>query len=358
MRRAGYHVWLVNDLQGSYEQQPPDLIEELNRDRRWCQGNLQNARLVAEPGLQGVHRAMLVTGAMAYLSAPLWLAYMLIGGAMWLTADHDIFGIPAVAPGGIVALWAGTVAMLLMPRALAVVTVLMRGEAALHGGAFTLIKGALIEAGLSIVLAPIRMVAHTIFVVSALTGLKLDWKSPPREATVVAWRDAFRRFGPVSALVALIAAAASFVDPWAALWLAPIGLPLLLAAPLAVLTSHVGLGERIRARQLLTTPEEASTPSVLRNAWTYARRSSPPPSWHEIVSNPWLFDVIRSAMGPRNTVRGWRGRLRSQWVDSVINQPDVNDLPQVDRMRLLSEPQTMVRLRNALAANQARKLTA
>ena len=51
MRRAGYHVWLVSDLDGSYEQQPPDLLSELQRDRRWCQGNLQNARLIAEPGI-------------------------------------------------------------------------------------------------------------------------------------------------------------------------------------------------------------------------------------------------------------------------------------------------------------------
>ena len=66
MRRAGYHVWLVADLVGSYEQQPPDLLAELQRDRRWCQGNLQNARLMAEPGLHPVHRAMFVTGTMAY----------------------------------------------------------------------------------------------------------------------------------------------------------------------------------------------------------------------------------------------------------------------------------------------------
>jgi membrane glycosyltransferase len=76
MRRAGYHVWLVSDLPGSYEQQPPDLLSELQRDRRWCQGNLQNARLMAEPGLHRVHRAMFAIGAMSYLSAPLWLAFL------------------------------------------------------------------------------------------------------------------------------------------------------------------------------------------------------------------------------------------------------------------------------------------
>ena len=45
MRRAGWAVWLAYDLPGSYEEMPPNLIDELKRDRRWCQGNLMNFRL-------------------------------------------------------------------------------------------------------------------------------------------------------------------------------------------------------------------------------------------------------------------------------------------------------------------------
>ena len=45
MRRAGWKVWMAYDLPGSYEEMPPNLIDELKRDRRWCQGNLINSRL-------------------------------------------------------------------------------------------------------------------------------------------------------------------------------------------------------------------------------------------------------------------------------------------------------------------------
>ena len=44
MRRAGWTVWLAYDLAGSYEEMPPTLLDELKRDRRWCQGNLINCR--------------------------------------------------------------------------------------------------------------------------------------------------------------------------------------------------------------------------------------------------------------------------------------------------------------------------
>ena len=66
MRRAGWKVWVADDLDGSYEQVPPNLLAELQRDRRWCQGNLQNSRLMFEPRLHPVHRTAFLTGVLAY----------------------------------------------------------------------------------------------------------------------------------------------------------------------------------------------------------------------------------------------------------------------------------------------------
>ena len=78
MRRAGWKVWVADDLDGSYEQVPPNLLAELQRDRRWCHGNLQNSRLMFEPGLHAVHRTAFLTGVLAYASSPLWLAFLLL----------------------------------------------------------------------------------------------------------------------------------------------------------------------------------------------------------------------------------------------------------------------------------------
>ncbi len=173
MRRAGYEVWLVSDLAGSYEQQQPDLLSELQRDRRWCQGNLQNSRLMA----------------------------------VFLSRDQQTFG-GARAP--------------------------MRSAAA--------------ETLLAVLQAPVRMLAHSLFVLVALTGLKLEWKSPPREAAAISWRDAAARLSPMTGLVGLLALAAAWVDPAALVLLAPVAWPLLLAVPLAVFTSHVSLGCWMRER--------------------------------------------------------------------------------------------------------------
>src|SRR5580704_14605153 len=46
MRKAGWAVWLAQDLDGTYEEGPPTVIDNAKRDRRWCQGNLQHTWLL------------------------------------------------------------------------------------------------------------------------------------------------------------------------------------------------------------------------------------------------------------------------------------------------------------------------
>ncbi len=275
MRRAGYQVWLASDLVGSYEQQPPDLLAELQRDRRWCQGNLQNARLIAEPGIHPVHRAMFGTGAMAYLSAPLWLCFLTLGTALWLSGSH-IVADWLLIPSELVGLWVWTLCMLFLPRILGIAAVLIKNEQASFGGTFSLLRSSLLETLIALLQAPIRMLAHSLFVAASLTGLKLDWKSPPREAAAVPWCDALQHFAPMSVVIAMLALGIAAIDARALVWLLPVGLPLLLAIPMTVLTSQVGMGRVMRAKNYLLIPEEAKSPAVLRRAWLHASQLAKP----------------------------------------------------------------------------------
>jgi len=271
MRRAGYQVWLVSDLTGSYEQQPPDLLSELQRDRRWCQGNLQNSRLMAEPGIHRVHRTMFAIGAMSYISAPLWLAFLTIGTALWV-ANADTFSIWHAVPQELRGLWAWTLSMLFLPRILGLAAVFMKGEQKSFGGTGGLLGSAAVETVMALLQAPIRMLAHSLFVLVAITGLKLEWKSPPREAAGVTWRDAAARLAPMSLIIGLLGLSVAAINAEALIWLAPVALPLLLSVPLTVATSHVDLGVWMRSRGVLLIPEESWSPAVLRRAWRHASR--------------------------------------------------------------------------------------
>ncbi|MEO5735759.1 MAG: glucans biosynthesis glucosyltransferase MdoH [Rubrivivax sp.] len=266
MRRAGYQVWLVPDLPGSWEQQPPHLLAELQRDRRWCQGNLQNARLIAEPNLHRVHRAMFATGAMAYLSAPLWLAFVVLGAVLRQTGGH-LMQTPSVWPSALLMLWASTIGLLMLPRMLGVALVLQERQEALYGGRRGLIVSAVLEAITSALQAPVRMAAHSLFVFGALTGLKLQWKSPPRQAERLRWRDAAGAMLPLSLVAAAVLGAAAWTVPAMVWWLAPVTLPLLLSWPLTVWAGSPRLGLAMRRAGILLTPEEVAPAPALRRAW-------------------------------------------------------------------------------------------
>lgn len=276
IRRAGYEVWLVPELQGSYEQQPPNLVEELRRDRRWCQGNLMNARLIAEPGLKGVHRAMLGTAAFSYASAPLWAAFLLTGFALLLAAGPDaLTGAHAVnsAQG---ALWVLTAVVLFAPRLMALTLILVEREAARYGGRLVLARGLALEALWSAIVAPVRMVAHSLFVLGALTGLKLEWRSPPREAVETGWTEALLRFGPYALMAAAALIAAVEKSPGHVLWMLPVATALMLGPVLAVWGSRERAGLALRAHRLACTPEELDTPPVLRMAQHYSHLTRNP----------------------------------------------------------------------------------
>ncbi len=344
MRRAGYEVWLVDDLEGSYEQQPPHLLAELQRDRRWCGGNLQNARLLTEPGLRPVHRAMLATGAMAYLSAPLWLLYVVLGACLWLHGSE-------LAPWsnqGVLMLWASTVTMLALPRALGLATVILRKEQNQFGGYRAMVGSAFLEATLSIVQAPLRMVAHSLFVLGAVTGWALDWKSPPREAVDLKWREASQAFGGLSlGVLCLLFAIGLWSLPTVA-WLLPIGLPLLLAVPYTVLSSRAGAGQWLRQAGWLLVPEEKRAPTVLQRAETYSReRGAHVPASAWIRDLPRLASLALHALGPRHTGLGLRGQMRRQQVLQWSRHGNPTASAS-EKMRFLNEPHSLRMLHAAL----------
>ena len=334
MRRAGYEVWLAPSLAGSWEQHPAHLLDELQRDRRWCQGNLQNARLIAEPGWASAHRFMFLTGALSYAVAPLWIGF--VGLGLWAASTSA--AAPAPMPWS---LWALTLVMLTLPRVLGVAAVFLAGEARLFGGPGRLVGGALLEALLSAALAPLRMLAHALFVTGALTGWRLNWKSPPREAQVLPWGEALRRIGwpalgalgmalallwasqregaalssgmgmgPVPPAGSDETSSPSLADRLGGLIpFAPIALPWLLAAPLAV------WGSRTWLRGWLRVPEERAPPRTLRRASSHADFRSLLPS----PAAPSLPAAIALAVPQAPTAAVRRGPgFRQEWAGVAL----------------------------------------
>ena len=88
IRRAGYAVYMLPSVGGSYEECPPSLIDLSTRDRRWCQGNLQHSRVLFAKGLHPMSRQHFMTGIMAYVASPLWMAQLIVGIVLVLQASY------------------------------------------------------------------------------------------------------------------------------------------------------------------------------------------------------------------------------------------------------------------------------
>lgn len=275
MRRAGWEVWLAYDLNGSYEEVPPTLLEELKRDRRWCQGNLQHIRLLFTKGLLSAHRALFLHGAMSYVSALLWFLFLSLSTA---EAIAEAFRMPVYFPVGralfpewpvwhprwALTLLSTTALLLFLPKLLSVVLIITKkGRARLFGGFWRLLVSLAMEVVFSALFAPIRMLFHSKFVFVTLLGRQVGWGSQQRSDLGTGWIEALRYHGP-GMLLALIWGAALFLFNRSFFWWnTPIIIPLLISAPLSVWSSRASRGRALRKLGLFLIPEEVEPPPEL-----------------------------------------------------------------------------------------------
>jgi len=276
MGRAGWTLWLAYDLPGSYEEVPPTLLEEMKRDRRWCQGNLQHLRLLFTEGLFGAHRALFLNGVLSYVSAVLWFAFLSLSTAeaiLNVLVEPDYFpsgpslfpAWPVWRPNWALSLMAVTAMILFVPKLLSGLLIAGKRQAAAFGGTSALVLSVVIEILLSSLFAPIRMVFHSRFVVMNLLGRTVPWRSQRREDTETGWALAIRRHGFDTLFASAWGVSLYWLNPAYFWWVMPIIAALILSVPLSVLASRVDLGDRAAARRLFLTPEETAPASELRD---------------------------------------------------------------------------------------------
>ena len=315
MRRAGWSVWIAYDLPGSYEEMPPTLLDELKRDRRWCQGNLQNLQLFFSQGLHPAHRAVFMTGVMAYLSAPLWFLFLALSTALlavftlsdpkYFVEPNQLFPIwPEWHPEWALRLFGGTMLLLFLPKLLAgLLALFKRSELRLYGGWLRLTASVGMEMLFSAALAPIRMLFHTQFVVTALVGLAMQWKSPPRDDAETSWIEAMRRHGAGTLLGVAWAAGVYKLNPSFVWWLLPVAGALVFSIPLSVWSSRVRLGRWFRQRRLFLLPEESFPPRELRRTRAATRRTKKPSAtFRRAVIDP-VTNALACAYAHRRSMR-------------------------------------------------------
>lgn len=352
MRRAGWTVWIAYDLPGSYEEVPPNLVDELKRDRRWCQGNMMNFRLFLADGLHPAHRAVFMTGVAAYVSAPLWFLFLLLSTAQlamhvlvepeYFTQPFQLFPIwPQWNPERAMALFGATAALLFLPKILSVILIWTK-DAKSFGGWFRLGISMIIEAFFSALLAPIRMLFHTGFVMNTLLGRGIKWKSPARENAETTWGEALRRHGWHTLLGLVWAAGVYWLRPSYLLWLSPIVGSLILSIPISVLSSRVSFGRWLRKLRLFLIPEELNPPEVLTSTYKLAAVPSAASSFIDAVVHP-ATNALLCAAGTPRCGESPITRTHDKWVNEAL-AGGFGVLSASQKMHLLNDANALSRL--------------
>ncbi len=277
MRKAGWQVWLAHDIEGTYEEGPPTLIDSAKRDRRWCQGNMQHSWLITARGFRPANRFHLLMGVMAYVSCPLWLLFMVVStihvfnqlrAAGMSAAAYEkyiwVFGHAFEIPEALF-LFLFTMLLLFLPKIVSLFTTLQRAEdAGRFGGRGPLVLSTLLEIFFSALLAPVHMLFNSRFVFSTLLGQGVSWVTQRRGVEDgTDWREAILTHGGHT-FFGLVWGVSSFILlPAFFWWLSPVLAGLVLAIPVSIMLSKGSLGAHARKLGIFLTPEETRPPHEL-----------------------------------------------------------------------------------------------
>ena len=256
LRRAGWQAYLLTDTTGSYEEVPSNIVDYAIRDRRWVQGNIQHLGLLKVKGLKTANRLHFLFGAFAYISSLVLFCMLALGTADALiratsvpdffVSEYQLFPSWQVARQDMmmVTMW-GTAALLFLPKLLGITLALIKRRSE-FGGAFSLLKSAILELVMAVLIAPLMMFYHSYFVISVFIGHSVKWEAQEREGRKVPWSVAFKHTQIMSCLAVTWGVTTFYYTPSLFMWLLPVLIGMVLAAPIIRLSSSTHLGVSLR----------------------------------------------------------------------------------------------------------------
>lgn len=248
MRRAGYEVRVLPDEYGSWEENPPDLIEFIRRDLRWCQGNMQYVSLLRMPGILPVSRVQLWLAIAMYLSGPGWVGLTLLGLIRNGPVDTSLG----------IALLTVSLTMSFTPKLVTLLNVLCKKSLrTAFGGVPRIMSGVLAETLFTMLIAPIISLSVTFFVISLLFGKQMGWEAQQRDNKGVPFSLAFSRLWPHFTIGIVLFFFLHDLVPNAMVISAPIYVGLITGTLLTVLTGSPRVGTWARSIGICRLPEES-----------------------------------------------------------------------------------------------------
>ncbi len=260
MRRAGYECRVLPVEMGSWEENPPTILDFTKRDTRWCQGNMQYWPLVGTEGLKPMSRFQLAWAILMFLGTPAWTIFIALGAVKPFMADAAIF--PAMSA---IALYVIFLLMYLSPKIAGFIDILASSkESARYGGRARFVMGAVTELVFSFLLGAVSTFRVTIFMIGLLFGKTVSWNGQARDAQRLPWDTAFQGLWPQLAFGAVVMTLAYIGSPTLFWWGLVMTLGYVVAIPFGVFLADPALGRALARSRLCGIPEEFDTPAEVK----------------------------------------------------------------------------------------------
>jgi membrane glycosyltransferase len=257
MRRAGYEVRVLPVEGGSWEENPPTLLEFSRRDVRWCQGNLQYLKLLDLPGLKAISRFQLVWAILMFIGVPAFTLMIALAPLKVLDGEPAA-AFPAASAIG---LYLTFLTMYLSPKIAGFLDVIVtRGGMKAYGGPLRFVAGVLTEVAFSFLLGAVTTFRITVFMLGLPFGRSVTWNGQARDAHGISWRTAAAGLWAPTLFGVVVCGLLYLLAPAALWWSLPLTLGYLTAIPFTVITASPALGRLVTRWRLCAIPEEFDTP--------------------------------------------------------------------------------------------------
>lgn len=261
MRRAGYEVRVLPVEAGSWEENPPTMLEFARRDLRWCLGNLQYLKIMDIPGLKAMSRFQLAWAILMFIGLPAW-TLMIALLPLKVLEDRAIADYPA---GFAAFLYVLFFAMYLSPKLAGFADILLtKGGTQRYGGTARFVASSLIEIVFAFLQGAVSTFRTTLFMIGLAFGqARIGWNGQARDAHALSFATAFAGLWPHLLFGLYIFGTLMVLSPTVLIWSLPLTAGYILAIPFAMLTAAPALGAFFVRSGLCGIPEDFDPPAEI-----------------------------------------------------------------------------------------------
>lgn len=267
MRRAGYEVRVLPVENGSWEENPPTMLDFAKRDLRWCLGNLQYVKLMdfsatgLLPGLKPMSRFQLVWAILMFIGLPAW-TLMIALLPLKVIEDRHLVDYPSGLAAGLYIVF---FLMYLSPKIAGLADILMtRGGTESYGGRTRFLISAVIELVFSFLQGAVSSFRTTLFMIGLAFGKStIGWNGQARDAQSLSFATAFAGLWPHLLFGLYVVGALAVLSPKVMWWSLPLTAGYLLAIPFAIVSAAPRVGQWFVEKGLCGIPEDFAAPPEL-----------------------------------------------------------------------------------------------